>query len=291
MRAVLLELTQRCDRACAHCYNVWRHDRSHPVAEIAPSELRSLAQRILTVFSPRTVTVMGGEPLLHEGCVELLGHLAGQGIEVALATHGGLVDSVTARSLSAAGVRAVEVSLCPEPAQACRALGLLEAQGIDCTASIVLARPFLAMLPELLERAAAFGAVGLSVHPLIEPFPGALARGLVPDEEQLAAALCEVAERSARAGMPALLSYPIGACRVPAPAAGIDRASCRCDGSRIVVDAAGNVRRCEADPAVMGDVFERVPTLAGPEPWRAAECRGCGDGSCRRPCRFVARPG
>jgi len=273
--AVLWELTWRCDRACAHCYNVWRHDCDYPRAELLSSELPGFAARLLDKFSPRTVTLIGGEPLLHEGCADVVRHLTSEGVAVAMSTHGGLVDAAMARSLALAGLKAAEVSLMADDthlAAACRAIALLDAQGIACTASIVLVRAALERVGELVARAAAFGAIGLSVHPLIEPFPGALPDTLVPDEHEFTAALEEIARGSARTGLPARLSYPPGARRVPASARELAANCCACDGSRRVVDAAGNIRWCEADPQVIGD------PAAGPSR------RGCGGA-----CGFVAR--
>lgn len=270
--AILVELTQRCDRACAHCYNVWRHDRGYPPAELPRSELEPFVTRLLDRFSPRTVTLIGGEPLLHEGCADLVRLLSNRGIAVALSTHGGLVDTSMALSLALAGLRAAEVSLCSGSveagvAAACRAIALLDAQGIACTASIVLVRPWLERVSDLVARAAAFGAVGLSIHPLVEPIPGVLPAHLVPDEREFSEALEELARCSERMGMPARLSYPPGAGRVPASANELASNCCACDGSRRLVDAAGNVRWCEVDPRVNG----------------TRPRRGCGGA-----CRFVA---
>lgn len=293
--AVLWELTWRCDRACAHCYNVWRHGVDYPIAELGHSELRRLADRIMETFSPRTVTVIGGEPLMHERCVDVVDHLSRRGVAVAMSTHGGLVDEQTARGLALAGLRAAEVSLCPEACDdaklsaACRALALLGAQGIACTASVVLARPFLPRIGELVARAAAFGAIGVSIHPLIEPFPGALPDRLVPEAHELMTALQEISECSARAGMPARLSYPPGTCRVPESAAGLAASCCPCDGSRPVVDPAGNVRRCEADRVVGGNVRRDTPASPRSRPQQTPECASCDRTSCRRPCPFLAR--
>ncbi len=293
--SLLLELTQRCDRACAHCYNVWRSDARYPRHELSRSELRGWADRALDVFSPRTVTLIGGEPLLCEGALELVGHVSGRGVAVGLSTHGGLMDRAGARGLARAGLRAAEVSLCAERADQDAAvsagletIALLQAEGIHCTASFVLARPFLARLGEGIRAAVAVGAAGIAVHPLLEPFPGALPAELVPAADEIVEAIAGLAEQSARWGIPILFSYPIGDGRVPGGAEAMFRAACACDDSRAVVDPLGNVRRCEADPQVVGNVFRDEPIAIAHSNRGPAACAECEVGSCRRPCRFLA---
>jgi MoaA/NifB/PqqE/SkfB family radical SAM enzyme len=288
---VLLELLQRCDRSCAHCYNVWRHCRGYPRGELQGAALRAWAERCLAVFHPRSVTVIGGEPLLHNGLFELLEYLGAQGVETSISTHGGLVDLTTARRLSHARVRAVEVSLCGSPGErerAARALRYLEEAGLHCTASVVLSRPTLPELRDLVHRAVAFGATSVAVHPLLEPWPGALEKELVADDAEIRAALELLAALALRYQLPVLLSYPAGACRLPESAAPLARAVCDCRVLRPVVDPLGNVRRCEVSPAIMGNVFRDAPPGIVPVVNEPAACAGCSDGRCQRPCQYLA---
>lgn len=296
--SLLLEVTQRCDRACAHCYNVWRSDARYPRHELSRFELRRWADRAMESFSPRTVTLIGGEPLLCDGIHALVGHLTSKGVAVGLSTHGGLVDRAGARGLARAGLRAAEVSLCgarPDDGAAVSAgletIALLQAEGIHCTASFVLARPFLARLVEGIRGAVAVGASGIAVHPLLEPFPGALPAELVPGTGEIVVAIAGLAEQSGRWGIPILFSYPIGDCRVSDGAGALFRAACACDGSRAVVDPLGNVRRCEADPHVVGNVFQDGPMVVAHSNRVPEACSECELRTCRRPCPFLARPG
>ncbi|HQP35645.1 MAG TPA: hypothetical protein PLI95_10705 [Polyangiaceae bacterium] len=157
------------------------------------------------------------------------------------------------------------------------------------TASFVLARPLLARLGEGIRAAVAVGAAGIAVHPLLEPFPGALPAELVPAADEIVGEIAGLAGQSARWGIPILFSYPIGDCRVPGGAEAMFRAACACDGSRAVVDPLGNVRRCEAEPHVVGNVFRDEPIAIARSNRAPAACAECEVRSCRRPCRFLAR--
>jgi AdoMet-dependent heme synthase len=109
-------LTERCNLRCLHCYQ----DGS-PAAEMIPEEIdqtiRILVDTIKTwsdlyeiTFSP-SVSVTGGEPLLHHDLGRILGSLRQNNFDVFLLTNGTLIKEADAAMLADIPVKRVQVSL------------------------------------------------------------------------------------------------------------------------------------------------------------------------------------
>jgi len=107
------ETTIRCNLACAHCRRLESNaagpaDLSTAQAETLIDQLAELGRRQpqmpVLVFS-------GGEPLCRNDLFHLVGKARQQGIILALATNGTLIDSDKARQIHDSGIARVSVSL------------------------------------------------------------------------------------------------------------------------------------------------------------------------------------
>jgi radical SAM protein with 4Fe4S-binding SPASM domain len=108
---VALNLTRRCNLACAHCY-LDAGTRGHGTAdELSTGEVRTLLDRIAGLSSEILVVLTGGEPLLRADLCELAAHATRRGLAVVVGTNGTLLDDRLVRALQGAGVRAVGISL------------------------------------------------------------------------------------------------------------------------------------------------------------------------------------
>jgi MoaA/NifB/PqqE/SkfB family radical SAM enzyme len=103
----LWEITERCqkDGRCAFCYRAESN---------VPDPSRGQWTRVLEQISECGVpfiTLLGGEPLIHDDVYEIIKALRVKNIFVKLITNGHLVDKHSARRLANAGVNQVAVSL------------------------------------------------------------------------------------------------------------------------------------------------------------------------------------
>lgn len=87
LRSLSIELTERCDNACQHCYiNLPREDAAARQAELTTEEWK----RVLTEAAGLgclMLRVTGGEPLLREDFADLYLHARRLGLKVALFTN------------------------------------------------------------------------------------------------------------------------------------------------------------------------------------------------------------
>jgi MoaA/NifB/PqqE/SkfB family radical SAM enzyme len=112
--AITIFLTHKCNLRCKMC-GQWGEGgvTSHQPADYIKEELsldtlRSFVDEI-SVFSP-AITLFGGEPLLHPGCVELIRHIKAKKMHCLMITNGSLLKAHAAQ-LVEYGLDELNVSL------------------------------------------------------------------------------------------------------------------------------------------------------------------------------------
>ncbi len=108
---IALNLTRRCNLACAHCYLDAGTRRDGSGAEITTGESKALLDRIAALSTDTLVVLTGGEPLLRPDFHELAAHAAHRGLTVVAGTNGTLLDDAAVRALKKAGVQGVGISV------------------------------------------------------------------------------------------------------------------------------------------------------------------------------------
>ncbi len=66
LQSLIFEVTQRCNHACLHCYNVWQGENSYPRGELDTARTIDLLAKALDETICHHVTLTGGEPLLRK---------------------------------------------------------------------------------------------------------------------------------------------------------------------------------------------------------------------------------
>jgi MoaA/NifB/PqqE/SkfB family radical SAM enzyme len=96
---------RRCNLACAYCNEY--DDRSAPVP------IRDLIRRVdlLADLGTGIVTMSGGEPLLHPGLDELIGHIRRRGMIATAITNGYLLTADRIRRFNDAGLDHLQISI------------------------------------------------------------------------------------------------------------------------------------------------------------------------------------
>jgi len=107
---VAWNLTRRCNLACAHCYisaGDWHSDAD----EMDTPTALSILDQILAVNSTPVLILSGGEPLLRDDLEVIAERAASSGATVVVGTNGVRLTESRIRSLQAAGVTGVAVSI------------------------------------------------------------------------------------------------------------------------------------------------------------------------------------
>lgn len=108
---VAVNLTRRCNLACAHCYMDAEQRATAAAGELQDTELFRLFAEIGS-RAPGTIMVLsGGEPLMRDDLEDLVEAGARSGLRMVLGTNGVLLRSYRAKSLKAAGLEGMGISL------------------------------------------------------------------------------------------------------------------------------------------------------------------------------------
>ncbi|HHN67466.1 MAG TPA: radical SAM protein [Thermopetrobacter sp.] len=108
---VALNLTQRCNLACRHCYLDAGTKEDGGADELTTGEVTKLIDEIADLSDETMVVLTGGEPLLRPDIMAIAGHASGRGLMTVMGTNGMGLTRKRAEALLAAGVRAVGISV------------------------------------------------------------------------------------------------------------------------------------------------------------------------------------
>lgn len=111
--AITLFLTYRCNLRCRMCGQwgeggVTKKDGTGAHSDMDTSTALSLIDRVAS-FRPN-ITLFGGEPLLHKGCMEIIRHIKSKRMHCLMITNGSMVEPV-AEELVKSGLDELNVSL------------------------------------------------------------------------------------------------------------------------------------------------------------------------------------
>lgn len=277
---LIVELTQRCNHACLHCYNVWTsgseaEPSAYPRGELGTTEMLRLLTKALDETRCRQVTLTGGEPLLRQDLPEILDLLRVRGVRTTVISNGRLLTEPTVIGLLERGAALFELPLLSHRRQVHDRLsgvpGAFDAV-LGAMAGLRLHRgPFVAVfvvtrlnlsdLQETIKLAYAFGARGLMLNRFNPGGRGRRhVRELLPTAEEMRQAL-EVAEAAAaELRFSISCSIPIQPCLVDTsafPHLGFGFCSAGSDRAYYTLDPLGNLRPCNHSSTILGSLLDQ----------------------------------
>ncbi len=106
-----VNLTQRCNLACEHCYMDAAGRNACDSNELGSTEVMQLLDDIAARSTETMVVLTGGEPLLRKDLEQLVEHGTRLGLSIVVGTNGVLLNEQRVQSLQAAGAMGVGISL------------------------------------------------------------------------------------------------------------------------------------------------------------------------------------
>ncbi len=106
-----INLTRRCNLACAHCYldaETLEHGGND---ELTSTEVSTLLDEIAARSNETMVVLTGGEPLLRQDLEQMLTHGSNLGLAMVVGTNGILLTESRVHSIKAAGAMGLGISL------------------------------------------------------------------------------------------------------------------------------------------------------------------------------------
>ncbi|EGW55504.1 radical SAM/SPASM domain-containing protein [Candidatus Endoriftia persephonae] len=108
---IAINLTRRCNLACAHCYMDAATREAGSEAELTTDEVKALLDQIRERGDDTMVVLTGGEPLLRRDLEALVAHGNGLGLAMVVGTNGVLLNEKRVAALKAAGAMGMGISL------------------------------------------------------------------------------------------------------------------------------------------------------------------------------------
>ena len=108
---VALNLTRRCNLACAHCYLDAGTRAGGDATELSTDEVRATIGQIAELSRETMVVLTGGEPLMRPDIAELARAGADLGLMMVVGTNGTALTDARVAELRAAGVAGVGISV------------------------------------------------------------------------------------------------------------------------------------------------------------------------------------
>jgi radical SAM protein with 4Fe4S-binding SPASM domain len=106
-----INLTKRCNLACAHCYMDAETLRQGRGSELATDEVRGVLDDVADRSTETMVVLTGGEPLLRVDLEDLIAHGTDRGLSMVVGTNGVALSDQRVQSLKAAGAMGVGISV------------------------------------------------------------------------------------------------------------------------------------------------------------------------------------
>lgn len=111
LRLVAINLTWRCNLACAHCYLDAGTERDGDRNELGLREVCALLDQIAGHSAQAMVVLTGGEPLLRRDLEAIVGHGASLGLTMVIGTNGTALTDARVGGLKRAGLAGAGISL------------------------------------------------------------------------------------------------------------------------------------------------------------------------------------
>jgi AdoMet-dependent heme synthase len=108
---VALNLTRRCNQACAHCYLDAGSRSGGTADELSTDEVTTLLDDVAALNDETMIVLTGGEPLMRPDLDDLARHASGLGLMVVVGTNGMMLSPDRVARLIDAGVAGVGISL------------------------------------------------------------------------------------------------------------------------------------------------------------------------------------
>lgn len=106
-----INLTNRCNLGCAHCYMDAKTLKEGGENELTTEDVRTLLDDIADRSTETMVVLTGGEPLMRGDLEELVAHGTGRGLAMVVGTNGVALTDKRVQSLKAAGAMGAGISV------------------------------------------------------------------------------------------------------------------------------------------------------------------------------------
>lgn len=307
---VVIEVTERCNHACAHCYNYWRSTGRGrgPGDLLTVPDICELICKVKAESALRNVAVSGGEPLLRPDLPEIVAELTGLDLGVVVITNGtllteGLVRRFPPRTAFEITLFSANENLHNRLTGCCSFERVLEnivrlrRYGHSFVLAFVITKLNAPDVESTIRLGVALGAEGVLLNRInLSRHVMPQARQLVPARDQLRQCLSAADDFADRYEVPIMASVPIPPCVAdPVDFPHLQFGWCPRGGkdAYYTIGCTGLLRPCNHSSVVLGDLcrerFSEIVNRRSTREFWAPVPRVCRQ--CRHPLKAKCRGG
>lgn len=266
----IFEITPRCNIDCIYCYNVWKHFPNYQSNELKAEEIIFLFQKLLSETKIDGITISGGEPLLYKDLFKVLEFLNNKNIKLGITTNAILLDEKKISKLIQFGVKYFEISLDTINPQIYRQLTndeqlskvknsiqLLKKYHAKVAVSTIITKLNIISISDIIDLCFGFSIDYLMLNRFI-PSGNDIKKiiELKPDISELRQVLKVANEKSGLYKLPINITVPIENCIISHDDfPNLNFGTCVCGIKKWAIDSVGNLRTCEQNPEILGNLF------------------------------------
>jgi radical SAM protein with 4Fe4S-binding SPASM domain len=306
----MFEVTQSCNSNCKFCYNIWKENPQYPKGELSVLQIKALFDKFFVGVPTQSIFLSGGEPLLRDDLEDIVAYLKSKKLFVGVCSNGLLLTQERVKMLVDAGVDQFEVTLLSAKPDmhnelcgcatlfehACEAISNILHYKVNMRIAFVATKLNIHSVGEVLDLSFKLGVKALAFYRFTPTGRGLInCSSLLPSQEQLNSALDTMDEKSAQLKIKINLGIPFEPCLVQKKPKNILFTYCQAGRRKLTIDSLGNLRLCEQDSRILGNLFrrnlamlvlrEKIKGVKTPLP---DKCRRCDQKHlCRGGCKFL----
>jgi len=268
----IYEITPKCNIDCVYCYNIWKKDANYQQKELNFDDIKNLFEKLIKETEIEGITITGGEPLLHENLFEIIDFFKQKNINVGLTTNGILLTDLLIDKLIKSGISYVEISLDSLNLENYKTLtndnqlnkvkqSILnfKKHNITLTVSTIITKINLEDISNIIDLCYGFSVDFLSLNRFISQGKDKqLIEKLKPTNQQIKYVLDLANSKSLNYKLPINISVPIEDCIISHKNyPNLKFGTCGCGSKKWLIDSVGNLRTCELNPNILGNLFKQ----------------------------------
>lgn len=267
----IFEITPNCNLDCVYCYNIWKQDKNYQQDELPIEKIKILFNKILNETEIEGITLSGGEPLLYKNLFEVIDFLNEKKIKLGLTTNGIYLNKEITKKLIDSGITYFEISLDSlEPKiynqltndnqldKIKNAILTLKQNKATLSISTIITKLNLENISDVIDLSYAFSADYISLNRFIPSGKGKInSELLTPSVYDLKKVLELANQKAAKYNFQINISVPVEDCIIPhIQFPNLNFGVCLCGSKKWTIDSIGNLRTCEQNPEILGNLFD-----------------------------------
>jgi len=268
----IFEITPKCNLDCIYCYNIWKQNTDYQQKELSLDKIIFLFEKLSKETQIEGITISGGEPLLFKNLFEVLMFLKQKNIKLGITTNGILLDNLLINKLIDSGISYFEISLDSlnidnynyltndnQLNKVKQSILNIKQHNVSLTVSTIITAINLQDISNIIDLCFGFSVDFLSLNCFMPSGKGIINKEkLVPTNQQIKEIL-EIANCKAQKYKQRInISVPIKDCIIlhniyP----NLNFGTCACGTKKWLIDSQGNLRICELNPKILGNLFEQ----------------------------------